>query len=243
MSQDPTPSAPSPAPGDDAAANGHDGAERAPTILPDAAIADEAPSGEEADDAAPSALAIALGGRRARFLEELARDELPPDLQYALRFAADPGLGETSSLEIVTTVACRFPDQPEAVAICGALAARIVARMLRPAENAADPVDHEALLLAAREAARDIAAGYGGEGLRMLVPLATYLARRARVRGADMAAVAAAMRRTATRLAGDASLGNRVSTSLRDHARPRDEPGAPSRLVLHGPVEIALHAR
>ena len=190
-----------------------------------------------------SPLARTLAGRRWPFLQVLARSGQSVDLQRALRMAADPILGEAAMARTIAHAAAEQPDQPDAIAVCGSVAARIVARALQRSLGPLAPMDAEALLVAAHDTARDIAAARGRNGLRLLPPLAELLARRAVARGTTATGVADVLRRIAARIAADPLLGSGLVQDRFAKHRTRGEPGPPSRLVLHGPVEIALHAR
>jgi hypothetical protein len=73
------------------------------------------------------------------------------------------------------------------------------------AENAFDPVDGEALLLAWLDTARAIFAARGSEGLRRLLPTARLVA--SKCAGRESAPeIAASLTRVAARIAADISL-------------------------------------
>jgi hypothetical protein len=152
-------------------------------------------------------------------------------------------LGDAAAAAAIVTIAAEEPDQPNAVSACAAVAARIVARALQRSLGPLEPMDAETLLAAFRDAAQAIATARAGEGLRMLPPLAALLARRAVARGATATGVAEVLLRIAARIAGDSTFGKGLEQEPLAERRPRGTPGPPSRLVIHGPVEIALHAR
>jgi hypothetical protein len=193
-------------------------------------------------------VAAALTEDRATFLRTLgdAVDaQLSPAARRALLHGGDPALGDATTAERIAAIVSDDPEWP-AAAVCGALAARGVARALQHTERALDLTERETLLTGWLDAAQSLGAARGPEGLRMLLPIARLLARKTAGRGETVANIATAVRHVAARIAADPTLGPALGASGAGHVRQqmrRGPSGPPRRIVLHGPVEIAFHAR
>jgi len=211
---------------------------------PDLAPADSA---GEAASSEMGSVAAALVGDRTLFLQVVTGaigPNIAPALQRALRRAADPASDELMAFERLATVAIDEGTRAVAAIICAALAARTTTQLLR--HSTLDAADAESLAEAWLDAANQVSGARGSEGLRLLLPMASLLARKAEERGEPVPEIANALRRIAPRLAADPALARALGRSSPNDRRdrlPRGMSGPPRRIVIQGPVEIRFHAR
>ena len=195
----------------------------------------------EAQEVQPSPVALVLRGSRRQFLQALDSPELPRELRRALQRATDPTMSEAATAHAVAAAGMDAADGPAAAAICAAFAARTVARAMQHAWGSLKVSDADTILAAWRDAAHSIVVGRGGEGLLLLSPIAALLAKRAIEHGETVVRIADVTRRMGDRIAADTKLGKGLARVSSEEYWSRGIQGPPRRIVLHGPVEIAIN--
>ena len=214
--------------------------------LPD----EQLPAPDEPPGSAASLSQVArdLTGSRSQFIRALGRQfgpELSSGARRALQQAARPDIGEAAAWDHLAASLLDAVGSPAVVAVFAALAARAVARSLLFADGEFGMPVREALLAACHDAGRELAAALGPTSLNVLLPVARRLGRKAAERGEPADQISTAVRGIAARLSADPALVWALGGTGddNDHLTRRGLSGLPRRIVLHGPVEIAIHPR
>lgn len=197
-----------------------------------------------------SSLATALNGDRGVFLQVLDRavdGAVAPAAKQALLDDEDDPSQESAAFQKIVIALVAGHSPLTAVVVGSALAARTVAHALFEAENAFDSAAAEALLLAWLDAARALLKLRGADGLLRLMPAARNLARRAAGHRDVAPVIADAMRRVAARIADAEHAPEQTPRRVpprRDHERTAHITfDLPSRIVIHGQMQLVFHAR